>query len=263
MSQTRILVVDDNASDRARLAHILGAAGFEVVGAASGVEALAATRHRVFDAITLDLLLPDIPGASVLAQIRADTPNHDTPVVVVTVMAQPGIELSFAIQDCLMKPIDDGDVVAAVERATAQPRSGGAILVVDDNVESRRLLELTLSDAGYSVVTAADGENGLKIARERPLGAIVLDLMMPDIDGFEFLRRLRRSPHGRPTPVIVMTGKDLNGQDRRRLHGAAQSIVIKGEASTSTALLTQLAAWVAGPDTSPERELAAVEELVP
>ena len=253
----RVLVVEDNPADRGWMAEVLGAAGYDPVAVSSGTEAIALCHRNAFDVVALDLLLPDMTGAEVLARIRSEGLNQETPVVVVTVLAQPDLDRRFAIQDCLLKPASEDDLLAAVERALAQPHRGGAVLVVDDNHENRRLIQVALTAAGYAVISAPDAHAGLRAARENALGAIVLDLVMPGPDGFEFLRQLRRSPRGRPTPVIVVTGKDLNGQDRRRLQSSTQGIVLKGDASTA-AVLAQLSAWLppAAPPEAPEREPA-------
>jgi CheY-like chemotaxis protein len=200
----------------------------------------------VFDAITLDLLLPDVHGSAVLRDIRTSTLNHDTPVIIVTVIPQEDIGLGFAIQDCLLKPVKGEDLLAAVRRTGVGASEGQTVLIVDDDFSIRRLLEVTLKEAGFNTVCLSDAESALQSVAETAPGAIVLDLLMPGMDGFAFLHRLRRTPLGRRIPVVVMTSKDLSDADRSRLEATAQAVVLKG-AGGDDALLTELKAWLRVP----------------
>jgi CheY-like chemotaxis protein len=235
------------------LARVLAEAGYRVTTAASGQEALALCKQQMFSAITLDLLLPDSPGSQVLQEIRAGTPNANTPVIVVTVLAQSDLGVSFAIQEHLIKPVSGDELLAALDRAGVLASSNSRILVVDDDATVRELLQSTLKSAGFEPVCVADGSKGLEVAAQGEIGAIVLDLMMPEMDGFEFLHRFRASPEGRRVPVIVLTAKDLTGQDRRRLEDSTQAVLSKADGSGTKSLLAELGTWV-----SPQSEPALV-----
>ncbi|HEY3117506.1 MAG TPA: response regulator, partial [Chloroflexota bacterium] len=241
-----VLVIDDNATDCEWLSRVLGGAGYHISLAGSGAEALRLCRERVFDAITLDLMLPDLPGARVLEEIRSGTPNADTPVVIVSVLAQADVGIGFAIQDYLLKPVRAPDLLAALFRAGVEPSDRSGILVVDDDATVRNLLEAALRGAGYQPICVADGRRGLELVKRKDIAAVVLDLLMPEMDGFEFLHRLRRLPEGRRIPVVVLTAKDLTPQDRRHLENSTQAVVSKSEGGT-TALLAELEACVPRP----------------
>jgi signal transduction histidine kinase/DNA-binding response OmpR family regulator/HAMP domain-containing protein len=236
-----ILVVEDSAADQRLLADALARAGYRVEIAATGAQALARCRERVFDAITLDLLLPDMSGVEVLEKIREGGKNREVPVVVVTVVAERGAVAGFAVSDILPKPIDQQALLDALVRAGVTPHRAGSVLVVDDDPGSRRLMSATLDRLGYRYRCEPDGESGLRAAAESPPRAVVLDLVMPGMSGFEFLERFRREPHGRLVPVLIWTVKDLGESELERLRSSAQAVVSKGEGGSGS-VLAELAA---------------------
>jgi len=234
-----ILVIEDDAKDRGWLTRTLAQAGYAVELAATGAEALAKCRERAFDAVTLDLLLPDMTGWDVLRAIRTDGVNRDVPVIVVSVVAEKAIAVGFAIQDFLVKPIEPESLLASLTQARVRPDGSKKVLVVDDDPKSLKLVEAMLARLGYEPICRDNGEAALgAVEAERP-AAVVLDLLMPGMDGFAFLDRLRRIPGNRRTPVIVWTAKDLTAEDRARLRASAQVVVHKSEGGTA-ALMEQL-----------------------
>jgi PAS domain S-box-containing protein len=229
-----VLVVEDDARDRNLIIQALARAGYGVEAVGSGGQAIAACAARSFDAITLDLLLPDMTGLDVLHRVRTEGLNQHTPVVVVSVVAERGILAGFSVQDYLVKPVNGRDLIQAFKQARVPPRKGGKILIVDDDPAAQRLMAATLEDLGYEIRASSDGAEALAFTRhEQPL-AVVLDLVMPNLDGLEFLMRFREAPDNRSVPVIVWTMKDLSGDDVRRLRTLAQSIVGKNEWRPST-----------------------------
>jgi CheY-like chemotaxis protein len=223
-----ILVVEDNPSDQSRIVEALTSGGYSVQTATTGAQALVKLRETKFDAMTLDLLLPDMSGVDLLAQTRAEIRNADLPVVVLTVVAEKGAVAGFRVSDVLAKPLDTQALLAALRRAGVSPDRAGAVLVVDDDEGSLKLMEATLGRSGYETICRRDGEAALKAAAESPLIAVVLDLIMPEVDGFEFLERFRKTEAGQSTPVIVWTVKDLTDHDEARLRQTAQAVVMKG-----------------------------------
>ena len=240
-----VLVIDDDSKDRAWLLETLSKAGYAVEPAPSGFEALALCRQRKFDAITLDLLLPDMSGWDVLRAIRKEETNRDTPVIVVTVVAEKGVGIGFPIHDVLVKPVDAADLLASIGGAGVLPDGTHKVLAVDDNPRDLRLLGEVLRQLGYRPICQPDGESALAAAAAERPSAIVLDLVMPGVDGFEFLRRLRQTADGRRTPVIVWTSKDLTAEERAGLRAAAQAVVAKGNGTS--ALLEELRTWAPVP----------------
>jgi CheY-like chemotaxis protein len=231
-------VIEDNAIDETILVATLNGAGYAVETLATGAQAVARCRDRAFDAILLDLVLPDASGVDVLAAIRAEGQNRDVPVVIVSVLAERGTAAAFAVSDVLPKPAEGKDVLQALERAGVSAGRSGVVLVVDDDPGSLKLMQATLGQLGYQAICSADGEAGLRAAlQSRPI-AVVLDLLMPGVDGFQFLERFRGTPEGRQTPVIIWSVKDLSDADLSKLRESAQAVIQKG--SGTAALLTEL-----------------------
>ena len=234
-----VLVIEDNPRDRELLVRTLDGAGYAVEIAATGAEAIRLCHERVFDAITLDLLLPDMNGLDVLAAIRVEGRSRRARVIVVTVVAEKGAVAGFAVDDVLPKPVDGPTLLNALERAGVSKTRSGLVLVVDDDPGSLRLMEAALTQLGYRALCVGDGESALAAIATTPPLAVVLDLLMPRMDGFQFLERLRRSEGHPSVPVIVWTVKDLSGAELLHLHQSAQAVVQKGNGGTAV-LVEQL-----------------------
>jgi PAS domain S-box-containing protein len=246
----RVLIIEDDAQDRAWLVRVLTVAGYAVETATTGAEALARCRQRPFGAVTLDLLLPDRSGWEVLRAIRDDGPNRDVPVIVVTVATERGIAAGFPIQDFLSKPVRAEDLLASLERAGVTPDGTRRVLVVEDDAAAAALMEAILRDLGFQPVCAPDAETGLQALLEQPPAAVVLDLLLPGMDGFEFLARLRKTAAGHRLPVIVWTSKDLTAEEQTRLRASAQSVVLKNTGGTTVLLEALRACLPLGPAAS-------------
>jgi len=234
-----ILVVEDDARDRAWLVKVLKEAGYTVSAAATGAEAVQLSRERDFQAVTLDLLLPDMSGWEALRALREEGRSRDVATVVVSVVAEREAGAAFLIDGFLVKPASSPELLSALKAAGVPPRRDGPVLVVDDDPGALRLMELALRGLGYEPVCCSDARSGLHAAETAKPGAVILDLLMPEIDGFEFLARFRRTPGGRHTPVLVWTAKDVTGEERARLHEAAQAVVLKRDGGPD-ALLAEL-----------------------
>jgi PAS domain S-box-containing protein len=246
-----VLVIEDDARDRALIIQTLTRAGYGVEAVATGRQAIVSCGERVFDAITLDLLLPDMTGLDVLHRIRLDGQNQQTPVVVVSVVAERGMVAGFSVQDFLTKPVNGRGLLHSLEQARVPPRKGSKILIVDDDPSAQRLMTATLQDLGYEIHASSNGEEALAFASsEQPL-AVVLDLVMPGVDGLEFLIRFREMSSSRGVPVIVWTMKDLTSKDHLELRRLAQGIVEKGSWHRSTFLDALRGLIAAAPGAAP------------
>ena len=227
-SAAAVLVVEDDARDRRLLSRILSDAGYGVDQAASGAQAIAACNKRRYDAITLDLLLPDMTGLEVLHNIREDSRNQATPVVIVSVVAEKGVIGGYPVHDYLTKPVNSQELRACMRRAHVASQPDRKVWVIDDDPSALKLMETVLTQLGYQVQCEPEPAAALqRLTVEQP-AAIVLDLLMPKIDGFEFLARLRDKPEHDRVPVIVWTMKDLTNDDHKRLHRVAQAVLLKG-----------------------------------
>lgn len=223
-----VLVIDDEERVRGLISRVLEQEGHRVLCAADGKEGLElAHRHRP-DAITLDVVMPGgSDGWEVLRSLKGSPATQSIPVIMVSVLAEEGTGLALEVEDYLTKPIDVDRLVRAVQRATRSlPQRN--LLLVDDDEGSLESMGRLLQAAGWTTQVARDGGEALE-ALERTLpAAIVLDLLMPGIDGFEFLRRLRDDPRWRAIPVIVMTGKDPSEAEQVFLRSRAEAVLSKG-----------------------------------
>jgi GAF domain-containing protein/CheY-like chemotaxis protein len=235
-----VLVIDDEAPVRDLMQRFLGKEGFRVVTAAGGDEGLRRARELHPDAITLDVMMPGMDGWAVLAALKADPGVADIPVVMLTIVDDRNLGYALGAADYLTKPIDRERLVAVLKKY----RRDLPALVVDDDPVLRELLGRTLNAAGYTVVGAENGRVALERLRELAPSVILLDLMMPEMDGFEFLAALRGHEAWRGIPVVVVTARDLSSEDRERLNGRVERILQKG-AYGREALLEEVRALVA------------------
>jgi CheY-like chemotaxis protein len=176
----------------------------------------------------LDLILPDSSGVDVLRGIRTSEKNRNVPVIVVTVVTERGAVAGFAVHDILPKPLDSPLLLDSLQRAGIAPEGTGTVLVVDDDPRSLKLMAATLDQLGYRSLCTVSATQGLQAAAESAPAAVVLDLIMPEMSGFEFLDRFRQIEQCRRTPVIVWTIKDITAEEHARLAVSAQGLVQKG-----------------------------------
>ena len=252
--RTTVLVVDDDPSVRGLLAKTLEKEGYRVIAASNGVDALALARQHKPQAITLDVLMPQLDGWGALKALKADASLRDIPVIMVTVLNERGMAIPLGAADFVTKPIDRQRLTAILREHCAGP-SAASILVVEDDPPTREVLCHSLTNMGHVAHATVNGRDGLDWLANHPVpNLILLDLMMPEMDGFEFLRELRRQPALANVPVIVVTAKELTAEDVRILSGQTDGIVTKDQT-----YLTELAAAVRGRLTrQPTREAEPV-----
>ncbi len=201
--------------------------GYRVEVVDDGQQAVQAARALAPFAITLDISLPKQDGWMVLNALKREPTTADIPVVIVSIVDNRDYGLVLGASDYLVKPIDHERLRATLRSLERLGGSNGTILVVDDDPALRDVLGGVLSEDGWRVVTASDGGEALaSVERDRPM-AMVLDLMIPQVDGFEVLRTLRERPATRDLPVIVVTAKDLTEEDRKRLARSAEQVILK------------------------------------
>ena len=227
-SATTILVIDDDASVRDLLRRHLVDSGYHVMTASGGEEGLRRAREHRPDAITLDVLMPNVDGWAVLAALKSDPALAPIPVVVISVLADRSRGFSLGAHDFLTKPVSRERLLTVLERH-CRARSSPRALIVDDEAMNRDVIRRLLESEGWSVAEAENGAVALaRLEAERP-DVILLDLMMPVMDGFEFLDSVREVSELTSIPVVVVTAKYLTAEDHQRLNGRIEAILEKGD----------------------------------
>src|SRR5262249_5007947 len=222
-----ILVVDDDATARSLVERHLERAGFAVVTARGGQEGLRLVRELRPAAVTLDIMMPDLDGWTVLAAIKGDPALASIPVVLMSIADEKNRGYALGAAEYLVKPVDRSTLIATLTQVCGS--AAGHVLLVDDDDVIRRGVRAALAPIGWQVVEAENGHAAIAaLAGTRP-DVIILDLMMPKMDGFEFLDRLRSRPEWQGIPVVVITAKDLTDEDRDRLNGGVERIIAKSD----------------------------------
>jgi signal transduction histidine kinase/DNA-binding response OmpR family regulator len=221
-----ILIIDDDPETHLLMAENLKPVHARFLSATTGGAGIELARAEHPDLILLDVRLPDRQGWEVLHDLKADPGTADIPVIVVSVVDRESLGFSLGAADYLVKPVNWDLLFKVLARLGIVPETGD-ILVVEDDAEQLALLRRTLDGKGFKVVEARDGREALAAARERRPGLILLDLMMPVMDGFDTLQHLREDPRTATVPVVVLTAKDLTDEDRDRLGGKVQALFQK------------------------------------
>jgi len=219
-----VLVIDDEVAVRDLMQRFLAREGFRVVTAGSGEEGLRRARELRPSAITLDVMMPGMDGWAVLSSLKADPQVADIPVIMLTIVDDRNLGYALGAAEYLTKPIDRERLVAVLDKY----RRDQPVLVVDDDLTVRQLLRRMLEAEGFGVVEAENGRAALERLRDVVPCVVLLDLMMPEMDGFEFAAEFRRHEAWRGIPIVVVTAKDLSREERERLNGHVQKILQKG-----------------------------------
>ncbi len=227
-SRNLVLVVDDDQTVRDLLERFLIKEGLEVHTTGSGARVMELARKLRPVAITLDVLMPELDGWTLLAALKTDPTTADIPVIMLTIEDNPKRGFTLGASDYLTKPID-WPRLAAVLHKYCQAAGSAPVLVVEDSLENRELVCRMLQREGRAVVAAENGRIALeKLNAGLKPALILLDLMMPEMDGFQFLEEVRRRRELAGVPIVVVTAKDLTEADRKRLNGSVTQVLSKG-----------------------------------
>ena len=225
-----VLVVDDDQAAREAITGGLIREGFKVIAAGTGEEAVRLARSQRPDAITLDVLMPGMDGWTVLRSLKADPLTAAIPVVVVSMLEDREVGFALGAAEYLTKPVDRDRLVSTLRRFRdgGQGPGPGLVLVIEDDAATREVIRRSLEQNGWVVREAPNGRVALEALERAVPDLVVLDLMMPEVDGFEFVSELRKSEKGRHLPVVVVTAKEVTLEDRARLSGQVSRILHKG-----------------------------------
>jgi len=226
----RILIVEDNATTGQLIQSQLTSSGYETLKCAHPERAMEMAAEHQPDAITLDLIMRPVHGLEVLLQLKNDPRTSKIPVIVVTIVDQPGLGTSLGADEYLIKPVDKATLLAAVERCL-RSRGGAApartILVVEDDIAALEMIVELLKAYGYAVSTATDGEQARASVAQSLPELVILDLVLPKMSGFELLAEWRSDPRTADLSVFVLTSKDLTKEEEKYLHAHAESLFRK------------------------------------
>jgi CheY-like chemotaxis protein len=228
-----ILLVEDNPQSIELLTLYLESAGFQVVVAGDGEDGLAqVARHRPA-AILLDILLPRLDGWEFLNRIKADPKQADIPVIIISMVDEPGKGYALGAAKYLQKPVDRDELIVTLRRVTAvdtavhPPR----VLAIDDDPLALELIEAVLQPEGYIVLKATSGAAGIALAKDEHPAVVILDLLMPEVDGFAVVDQLRAIPATADTPILILTSKSMSAREQERLKGRIDFLARKAEFS--------------------------------
>jgi len=233
-----VLVIDDDPNVQELMRRLLSKDGFRVVTASAGEEGLKLAGELRPDVITLDVIMPSMDGWAILSALKADPELADIPVIMLTILDNKNMGYTLGASDYLTKPVDRDRLVTILKKYRRE-LPNFRVLLVEDDIETREILRQMLEKTGCSVTEAGNGRVALERMADSQPALILLDLMMPEMDGFQFVAELRKHEDWRSIPVVVITAKDLTSEDRQRLNGYVEKILQK-ETCTSEELLTEV-----------------------
>lgn len=240
------LIIDDDPAARSLIAKSLAEAGLTSMEAASGAEGIAAAREHRPAAIILDIIMPHQDGWSVLRTLKSDPELCTIPVILATILADRELGLSLGAVEYLTKPIDTEKLIRTIEACGGGNRN---VLVIDDDQASREFLRRILVKRNWTVHEAGDGIRGLEQMKQLRPRLVLLDLLMPEMDGFQTLSEMQRTPELQSIPVVVVTSKDLSANELRWLRDRAVAVVNKG-ANSRSQLVEALERQIASQETA-------------
>jgi CheY-like chemotaxis protein len=232
-----ILVVDDDPTVRELVVRHLERGGFAAVTARGGQEGLRLVRELRPAAVTLDIMMPDLDGWTVLAAIKGDPELASIPVVLLSIVEEKKRGYALGAADYLVKPVGRATLVETLRNICGA--TAGRVLLVDDDEMVRRSVRQALEPIGWKVTEAENGRAAVDSLIASQPDVIILDLMMPMMDGFEFMDELRGRPDWKDVPVVVITAKDLTDEDRNRLNGGVERVIQKSDRDEMLRLLSR------------------------
>ncbi len=239
-----VLVVEDDPVAAELLARQIERVGFRTEVARSGGEAVTMAKDHKPAAITLDILLPDMDGWEVLTHLKRDAATSDIPVIVVSVVDNPALGTALGALDYFVKPVEAKELISRLTNYGFNRNGDGpktSVLVVDDESANLELMKQLLEPAGFTAILAGGGKEAIELARSQKPDVVMLDLVMPEVDGFDVLEALSEHETTRSIPVIVLTAKHLSAGDMDDLNGRVATILRRGSTGTKE-LLGQLRA---------------------
>ncbi|NJO15099.1 MAG: response regulator [Thioploca sp.] len=237
--ETTILIIDDDPMVHHLLRKKTDKLGYQMITATNGQEGLRLAHDHHPSAILLDIVMPQMDGWDVLSVLKNDPELAAIPVIMLSLLEDKTLGYSLGATDYLVKPINHEQLMAVLHKYHLDAKTSAPVMVVEDDNSIREMMGYILKNAGWQVDLAENGLIALEHLKQNLPALILLDLMMPEMDGFEFVSKLRQEPSYATIPVVVLTAKDITTEDRRRLHSGVETIFHKG-AYSQEQLLTEI-----------------------
>jgi PAS domain S-box-containing protein len=226
-SRRLVLAVDDDPGVVTLFKRYLEEQGYQVLGVGKAEEVMALAEELIPYAITLDILMPDKDGWEVIQELKMSRKTRGIPVVICSIVSEKGKGFTLGAADYLVKPIMEDELLEALARIDGKENK--RVIIVDDQPDDIRVIRRILeAQKNYKVFEALGGQEGIDIIKSEQPDLIILDLMMPEVDGFAVLEAVKSDPATRPIPIIVITAKDLSKEDRDLLNGQIEVLLQKG-----------------------------------
>jgi PAS domain S-box-containing protein len=231
----RVLVVDDDLATRTFVQFILDEEGYDVLTASSGSEALTIAASEQPDIITLDILMPEIDGFHVLDELKKNPETADIPVCITSIIEEKAKGYRLGALDYITKPFDREDLIEAISHILSPeaPPEDVRLLIAEDDLTIIELVEVTLDSEGYELLTATDGVTALEILRREQPDLVLLDIMIPRLDGYDFIRQAKADPRTTDIPILVLSVRSLERDINYALRLGADKYLVKAAGDTS------------------------------
>jgi len=225
----RVLIVDDDPSIRNLVSRYLGKAGFIVLEAENGTQGIEIAEKETPNVIILDVMMPGTDGWNVLEYLKSSSELSGIPVIMLTMVDDRSRGYALGAMHFLNKPVNWASLFKVINETLSQAQvNENSVLVVDDDAQSREILRKSLEREGWNVAEASNGKIALEVVKNQAPSLILLDLMMPEMDGFEFVDIIKSDKSFSEIPIIILTAMDIDGAIRTQLQGQVQNILVKG-----------------------------------
>jgi DNA-binding response OmpR family regulator len=230
LSENKILVVEDDEKASKLIKYYLEEQGYSTYIISSGDEVVKLAKEIRPKIITLDMFLPGKDGWEVLKELKEEPATENIPVIIISMLDNKEVGYTLNADDYFVKPVDKNKFLQKIKELNSvkKIKQDGTVLVIDDDPMSVKLTSSILEDSGYKVLKAYGGKEGIEIAKEKNPQLIILDLMMPEMTGFDVLDELKKYNETKDIPVIVLTARDLTKEDMKVLDGRIKQLMTKG-----------------------------------
>jgi CheY-like chemotaxis protein len=232
----KILIVDDDPDIVDMVDLYLAQEGYETITAYDGIQCLKLAEEEQPDVILLDVVMPVMDGWSALSELKENPNTKSIPVVMTSILEDSRDGVALGISDFIAKPIEWDRLNQSLNELIPH-KNGQSVLIVDDDESIRKMMSAVMRKNGYRVLEAGNGKAALEVLKHNPVSLISLDLIMPEMDGFEFLAHIRKHEEWRDIPVVIMSAKELDQYETGVLEGAVEKIMSKDSSDKEDLLL--------------------------